>query len=197
VLKKILKVQDSIFVELDQEVQRILYSILRCALHENPKVRRKARQAIGTIMGRQKEKESDTVTKLVVGWILDQLATFPTCGTKTAGDSIGLLQFIWTNVDSISSGGAKKLYESILRVMSSGDMSIIKIGFAFFSTVFKQSLTFTVVNTESASFTSKLITALWDFRPDWRNGEYICMLYGTDTDCSMYKHAVLRYNNQS
>jgi len=172
VLKKILGAQETIFKDLDEEVTRIFYSILRCALHDNPKVRRKARQAIGSIMTKQKERQSNTVTKFVIGWIVDQLKTFPTCGSKTAGDSIGLLQFIWQNVESISSGGAKKLYESILRVMSSGDMSIIKIGFAFFSTVFQKAQTFASANDASSeSFTPKLITALWDFRPDWRNGK--------------------------
>ena len=171
-LKKILGAQESIFRDLDEEVTRIFYSILRCALHDNPKVRRKARQAIGSIMTKQKERQSNTVTKFVIGWIVDQLKTYPTCGSKTAGDSIGLLQFIWQNVESISSGGAKKLYESILRVMSSGDMSIIKIGFAFFSTVFQKAQTFASANDASSeSFTPKLITALWDFRPDWRNGK--------------------------
>jgi len=175
VLKKVLGAQDPYVFESELPVQTLIYGILRCALHDNPKVRRKARTTIGFILSRQKEKGgNDTAAKIVLGWILDQLATYPTCGSKAAGDAIGLLQFVWSNLDSVSSGGAKKLYESVLRVMSSGDMGLVKIGFSFFSVVFQTRLTVDSSSSSSkpeAIFTPKLVTALWDFRPDWRNNE--------------------------
>lgn len=175
-MKKSIAVQDPKILESDLGVQGLIYSILKCSVHENPKVRKKARGAIDFIIAQQNEINGECITFLVIGWILDQLCSYPTCGARSVVDALSLLQHIWAGIRIVPSTGAKKLFESILRAMSSGEMSILKIGFMFFSTMFQTS---TIQFTEPAEskkttfsleeLNCKLVTAIWEFQPNWRN----------------------------
>ena len=177
-LGKILRVNDNIIVDRENpDNYSAYYSILKCCLHENPKVRRKARQVIGGLLNKHNEKQSTNLSKLVLGWILDQLGAYPTCGPKTVCDTLSLLQFVWNFVETITTSASKKIFEAVLRVMSGGDTGIVKIGLLFFSNVFQKGVGLSAKNEEQDSLTLKLVTVLWDLRPDWRNNEaFICWL---------------------
>ncbi|CAL8137970.1 unnamed protein product [Orchesella dallaii] len=166
-LMKLIRVQDKINLEDDKELQALMYMVLKCTLHEKPKVRRKSRIAVKRLVSTN-DSTNNSMTKLVLGWILDQLACFPTCETKVVADALGLLLSIWTSVTSISKPGAKKLFEGVLRVMSSGDAAIMKIGFSFFIEVFENFTAVAECDPQDELF-SKLIVAVWEVQPDIRN----------------------------
>jgi hypothetical protein len=116
----------------------------------------------------QNEHQNNPIQKLVLGWILDQLSYFPTCDSKVVADALTLLTHCWDSIPKMSFAGAKKLYEGVLRVMSSGDAAIMKMGLCYFAVVFQNPVV--VMDADPGDkLTSKLIVALWELQPDWRN----------------------------
>jgi len=182
VLSKLLKAQNERLWVDENGPKAIVYSILKLTLHEKPKIRKKCRHTISSLMTSFEDKDNLKVSKVVIGWIVDQLAYFPTCEARVVTDAISLLHFCWDSIPSISLSGAKSLFEAILRVMSSGDPSIIKIGLNFFSSALQNRTALQVYSPEN-QLLSKLIAAIWEVQSDWRNNETFiiwvrCLLCG-------------------
>ncbi|ODN00012.1 RRP12-like protein [Orchesella cincta] len=165
-LMNLIRVQDQLNLEDDKELQALMFMVLKCTLHEKPKVRRKSRIAVKHLVSN--DSTNNSMSKLVLGWILEKLSLFPTCDTKVVADALGLLLSIWKSVTSISKPGAKKLFEGVLRVMSSGDSAIMKIGFSFFIEVFENFTAVAECDPQDQLF-SRLIVAVWEVQPDNRN----------------------------
>lgn len=163
---KLIRVQDRLPLEEDKPLQSVLYLILKCTLHERPRVRKKARFAIKRFV--TAPGSATPLTKLTLGWILDQLSMFPTCDAKQCADVLSLLLNIWPLISSITKPGAKKLFEAVLRVMSSGDSNIMKIGLSFFIECFTNFTTIAQCDPDDELF-SKLIVCVWELQPDTRN----------------------------
>lgn len=166
---KLMQVQDKVNLEDDKELQGIFYCLLKCSLHERPRVRKKARNSMRRLISRQCSS-NNSITKLTLGWILDQLACFPTCETKVVADVLTLLVCLWSSIANVSRSGAKKLFEGVLRVMSSGESSIVKIGLSFFVEVFQNATTVSDGDEQDELF-AKLLVAVWELEPDTRNTE--------------------------
>lgn len=165
-----MKIQDALNFEDDKVLEAVLYSVLKCSLHDKPRVRRKARQSIKSLIICFNEKKmSKTIPKIVIGWALDQIACYPMCESKVVADTLTLIATCWSGITKMSFLGAKKLFEAVLRVMSSGDASIMKIGLSYFVVVFQNDVSISDSRPEDSSLTVKLLVALWELQPDWRN----------------------------